>query len=142
MKKLSKKEEGRGHFRSWRLVLFISLIIFIISCEKHPFDHRNKYLGKWDFTTQWIKVNIDSLGQNDGGYEYYLGEIKYGDTENELIIEFMNGKEARIEIDKHGKITNYGSPYGSGYLEVDQLNLYLRFGGLGGYTSYSIAGSR
>ncbi|MHC1707452.1 MAG: hypothetical protein AB9842_08015 [Bacteroidales bacterium] len=123
--------------------LFVVFSVILFSCEKHPFDYRNKYLGRWDFKTNWSKVNVDSIGQSVYGNAYYFGEIDYGDSDNELIIRFMLDKEVTIEIDKTGRITNFGTTYGSGYFRgKDELSLYLRFGGLGGWEEYNITGTK
>jgi len=126
---------------------FIYFIIFgfllLNSCEKGPFNYRNKYLGEWDFIVKTTEINTDSIGYYHEDSFTYSGEIKYGESNNEIIIEYLDNRSITLSIDEDGVLSEFPTKYCGGKFDGEEkINLYLKWGGLGGGVTHVIEGKR
>ncbi len=126
------------------LILGIILTIFLIvvySCKKENTDHRDAYLGSWNFNVNRTEFNTDSIGYYYHDNIYYEGEIIYGELDNEILIKYTNENSITLTIGDDGKLSDFPTHYCSEeFLTLDSLRLYLRWGGLGGGTTHQIEG--
>lgn len=129
--------------RNITLLMIIGLLSIFAGCKKDIFDYRTKYTGSWEFTVNWTEANIDSVGQLESGEYSHLGEITTGEADDELVVRYSDTNSAIIAIDKNGDITNFPTQYASGDFDgTENINLYLRYGGLGGFVAYEIKGKK
>jgi uncharacterized protein (TIGR02145 family) len=118
---------------SWLLSLIISFVILMIitSCEKFPFDYRNKYVGLWTFeVTRSHSIPLHSTSSVD----YYEGSIFYGAGHNELLIRYSSNTDIlKVSLDLDGSIGNLPGEYNYGKFEgKDKLN--ISYGHRGNYS--------
>lgn len=117
--------------------LFVLLLILTLtSCEKHPFDYRNKYLGDYD-----VLANHSSWTM--GGVTIYSSEqltmtVNYwGDDGLELVDS--SGDTLKCFIDKSGTMsqdpTDIHYYFSGAFTDKDNFELTYGYSGLGG--SYS-----
>jgi hypothetical protein len=77
-----------------KIIILIIGIIILNSCEKKPFDPRNKYIGEYSFTTTIRDYNVQCCDSNNISCcpitfkINYNGNIILG-SNNEIIIEFV-----------------------------------------------------
>ncbi len=125
-----------------RLLLFA--MIFLIGCEKISTDYRNKYTGNWFFSTEKIKFsgidNNTSFSEHDT--VFYTGKI--GCTaKNGINIRYTESDSITLSINESGEIFGFPTQYCSGEFKgITEINLYLRWGGLGGNLTHIVKGSR
>lgn len=110
------------------------------ACKKTPFDDRNKYLGDWTFD-----VHYHSFMMNEGVlYNYseaYSGKIEYGTEKSKIVIKYAKDKNIELVLDKDDILSGFPTHYSSGsFQDKKSLNLYLRWGGLGGAVIHEITG--
>lgn len=129
------------HYKTFVLLLASSL--FIIGCKKQPFDHRNKYVGEWEFKVHRSELNTDSIGYYEHDSLVYTGEVTYGSNENELLIQYTQGNSITLTISKEGILSGFPTHYCNGeFRDKDKLHLYLKWGGLGGGITHVIDGEK
>jgi len=107
--------------RNIRITLFAATaipLLFFTGCEK---DNRSKYIGDWEFVTEKILYQRDSIGyrvmewgdtvthyseyvQIGCDTVYYSGKISVGNLEDELIIQFTENDEVFVHINKEREI--------------------------------------
>ena len=118
-------------------------LIIIAGCEKKPFDYRNKYIGDWEFNVERTEFNIDSVGHYKHDSLTYLGEITYGGSGDEIIINYTYNNSIALTIDKEGVLSDFPTHYCSGKFDGDdKIHIFLRWGGLGGGISHRIDGEK
>lgn len=124
----------------FKYIIILTALSLFICCKKE--NYRDKYIGNWDFVVIVSKHNIDSIGQYEEDTIYYLGQISYGNTENEINIQYTKDNSIILNIDESGALSGFPSPqYSSGKFDgFDKIHLYLRWGGLGGSLTHSING--
>jgi hypothetical protein len=129
--------------RNFLFVAISSLLIITLSCEKIKFDDRNDYLGDWTFTTKITEFNTDSIGYLFQDTITYQGTIKYGNDKNELSIDYHNGTPLIVTLGENGKLENLPTHYCSGsFSNTSTLNIYLKWGGLGGGVTHQVYATR
>jgi len=103
-------------------------------------DFRSQWVGDWDFVVKRRWWMDDEGGGQDT--TYYSGKITFGNTGNKLNINYWGN--VTVEVDESGKILKvYESDLHSfsGRFEGNnKIDLYLRTGGLGGGSEYTIDG--
>ena len=77
-------------------VMVISLVLIVaLSCEKIPFDYRNKYVGNYE-VTETLHYSIGATSPDstlDSTYiEVYNGKVGY-DGDEDIIIQYGDNKE-------------------------------------------------
>ncbi len=118
-------------------------LIIIISCTKKPFDHRNKFIGNWKFKVERTELNTDSIGYYYHDSLTFIGKIKYGNSDNDLLIEYSSDNSIILKIDNENKLYDFPTHYCSGEFDGnDRLHLYLRWGGLGGGVTHIVDGEK
>lgn len=111
------------------------------SCEKKLFDYRNDYIGRWEFTSTLKEHNTDSIGYSFHVVIIYTGEIKYGEGDNDLRIQYTPDHNITVGVDKGGTLTQLPNHHCKGeFIGRDNLDLFLRWGGLGAYGTHTIKG--
>jgi len=124
------------------LIIILGLLI-VIGCEKEPFDYRNKYTGDWNFKVERTEINTDSIGYYYHDSLTYEGQIKYGNNDDEIKIEYSGDNSIILKIDKEGVLSGFPTYYCSGeFIGNDKISLYLRWGGLGGGITHIVDGVR
>ena len=125
--------------KQFYIIFFFLGIFSVISCNKKPFDYRNKYIGEWNFSIEYSSFN---MGNSPSIYDLveYLGEITYGEEDNNVIIKYSKNNSVTLTIDKNGIFYDLPTRYCNGTIVSDNIDLYLRWGGLGGGTSHKITG--
>lgn len=132
-----------------KLTLAIALLgILISSCDKNPFDHRNKYVGDYQFE---IEVTEYTMGTLDTTFTMTcFGDIeKDNDNENFIKLNTPCAGTFTLEITdrKAGTVESCG---GLGDLNSKGRNTTIQYdyssgacagSGLGGNTTYSISGT-
>lgn len=114
----------------------------LCGCEKKPFDHRNKYIGKWDFDVVIDEFNMSS-GTTFHDEVSYSGRIKYGDADDEIIIQYTENHSVILKVNEDEELTGFPTQYCSGEMSGKKdIHIYLRYGGLGGGSSYDIDGRK
>jgi hypothetical protein len=122
-------------------LLIVSIIVF--SCEKELFDYRNKFLGEWEFKVERTEFNTDSVGYYHHDSLTYLGKIKYGNGDDDLLIQYSSDNSIILKIDKDDKLSDFPTHYCSGEFDgKNKLHLYLRWGGLGGGITHIVDGEK
>lgn len=125
------------------LLTLLLVLLLLPGCQKEWFNYRNKYLGKWDFQVYRSSFNMANPGENWSDSVHFTGEISYGTADNLIRIQYTSEQSIELVIDEDGTLSAFPSPYCSGsFSGKDSLNLYLRWGGLGGGTTHVVAGTR
>lgn len=121
----------------------ILILIFLVGvgCKKDEIDYRDAYIGVWNFKVGRTDVNTDSIGSYYHDSLSFEGEIVYGELNNEISIKYTSNNSITLTIGENGELSNFPTHYCSGkFLATDILNLYLKWGGLGGGTTHQIEG--
>jgi hypothetical protein len=107
--------------RNKRNILLFLVLITSFSCEKVPFDYRNKYIGDYNFTTYYTEWSWAT-----GMYTYdtteYNGKTVYGTTKELLKIDYQNNKEIELFITRNGELYSIEFPSKVGEVRNDTLN--------------------
>jgi hypothetical protein len=120
----------------------------IISCEKIPFDFRNKYLGRWEFdvTNSHLTFNTTQGFHDTTSTIRYYGEINYGSNHGSIMFQSI-GYNAEFSIDDNGKIIplnvngpNYSESGGFEGSRIFRYNYYHHMGASREYTGIEIYG--
>lgn len=116
------------------------MTLLLISCKKTPLDKRNIYLGNWIFDVHYYSFTI-SDGEIFNYTETYDGKIQYGKEKLSLLIQYAADKEVDLVVDDDGNLTGFSSHYSTGsFKDKYTLDIFLRWGGLGGSTTHTIKG--
>ncbi len=123
-----------------RLTVIAFAFLYSTACKKTPHESRNVYFGNWSFN-----LHYHSFTMNDGVLfdylETYDGKIEYGKDMASLIIKYAHDKQTDLVVDEDGQLSGFSSHYSSGsFTDPYTLDLFLRWGGLGGGTSHTIKG--
>ena len=122
------------------LLIFLALTI-AFSCSKDSDDYREDYTGSWSFNILKTKVNIDSIGQMELDTLKYEGKITKGNADNEITIQYTGNHKITLIIDESGSLSGFPTHYCNGAFESkDKMQLYLRWGGWGGFEAHEIEG--
>jgi hypothetical protein len=123
------------------IILFSALLNF--SCEKRPFDFRNKYLGNYDFVYSYSKWQL-----NLGVYDTisYTGKVYYDDRD-EISLDYNPNLTWVLGIDKDGNLSlpcgvTIGKFENKNNLVLDYTTNTCGGGGLGGGSNYHIVGKK
>jgi hypothetical protein len=86
-------------------MILILLITFNFSCEKQPFDFRNKYPGNWKFNISESHevFNITRRFHDKTTFKPLPGEINYGSKHSTIRFQ-ATGFSKEICIEKDGQI--------------------------------------
>ena len=127
--------------RNYLIFYFTIFLLILVGCKKRPFDFRNKYLGEWDFTTEYGYFNMSDSTSFDTVYNY-KGEVWY-DEKGKIIIEYREDNILEFEINKEGEITidDYYDTRGE-FSDKNNVSFYKQTGGLGGGTNQSVSGMK
>jgi hypothetical protein len=122
-------------------IILIFIFIIVFSCKKEDTNYRDAYLGTWEFIVNRTEFNTDSIGYYYHDSINYVGEIVYGELDNEILIKYTTENSITLNIGEDGELSDFPTHYCSGdFLSSDSLHLYLRWGGLGGGTTHQIEG--
>lgn len=122
------------------MILTVFLIV-MFSCEKEVSDYRDTYTGTWNFKVNKTQVNTDSIGYYHHDSLTFIGEIAYGESDDEILIQYTRENSITLTMAEDGELSDFPTQYSSGkFLSIDSLNLYLRWGGIGGGTTHQIEG--
>lgn len=83
-------------------VIFTVATIIFLSCEKQPFDFRNKYFGNWVFSIQLSSFKI--YGNNTDSIQC-TGSFLYGENFDEIALQ-SDCYSKTFRIDKYGKVVS------------------------------------
>lgn len=123
------------------IIISLVSLLFISSCNKD--DHRDKYIGEWYFKVKISEVNTDSIGYFFDTTYYYLGNIDYATSDNEIEINYSNNSSVSLEVDQNGELSNFPTHYCYGsFVRLDSIYIDFYWGGQGGGTSHIIAGNK
>lgn len=89
-------------------IIYTVLVVALYACEKSPFDYRNKYVGNYNFTNVYSKV--DSAGATVNVANAYFGRAKT-EGDNKMVVEFESGKSESLRIDQDGNVYNKCETY-------------------------------
>ncbi len=123
--------------------LILSVIIVLIgACKKQPGDYRNPYLGNYDFTVQYSSFNMADSSYSTGTL-YYYGEVKYGSTDNEISIHYLENSYINPVLNNDGTFSqNAYYPINGAFESTNKFTFGFYSGGHGGGTSYNVVGER
>ena len=130
------------------VLIFILVIAFSISCEKLPFDFRNKYLGNWEFDlSDRHEVYSVTQGFHDTTTSItYHGELTYGSKHSAILFK-ASGYSKEFSIEKDGKIipendygTNYSESGGFEGRSIFKYHYYHHWGATRQYFANDIEG--
>lgn len=127
------------------LFLCISILTVSLSCNKKPFDYRNQFTGEWKFESYYTSFMMGEDGFVIYDTIIYHGRIEYGKEKEDVIIYFTPDQSVQLKIEEDGDFYKFPTPYSSGNisgLHFENLDLFLRYGGLGGGSSYSVKGEK
>lgn len=87
-----------------KYILLSFLLVSFLACEKVPFDYRNIYVGNYDFTiynTEWSWVT----GMYTRDTTKYNGNVSYGERKSSVLINYSQGKEVDLNVDRNGSMS-------------------------------------
>lgn len=130
-----------------RLLLITLSIVILNSCEKQPFDSRNKYVGDYEFTSS-VRDNLQCcLNQeqccSDIVKTVFNGKIDYGSKHDLIIIDYAVNVNfvAQLNFDGTFKQGDYG--FIGAFDDNGDVSFSYRSSGLGsGYYSYTVDGKK
>lgn len=132
--------------KSHSFILLAVLLVFVLSitsCKKALFDQRNKYLGDWQFKVYRSEYHFDSIAHYKLDTLYFSGKIVHASNPEEITIYYTQFNSITLKVYDYGNLDNFPTVYCSGkFFDTKNLNIYLRWGGLGGGTSHSISGRK
>ncbi len=118
-------------------------LLIIISCKKEPLDYRNKFIGDWEFKVERTEFNTDSIGYYYHDSLTYFGQIKYGNNDDEILIEYSIDNSIYLAIDRENELSDFPTYYcGGEFYGHEKIHLYLRWGGLGGGITHIVDGEK
>lgn len=120
---------------------FFTTISFLYSCEKKPFDYRNKVIGKYLFVTKRQEYNpnisyfvLDTI--------YTEGTIEYGPNADEFLVKYAPNEQFVWKVKKEDLFKNDGVWYFSQENGEIRMHFYLHIGGMGVAKNHTINGLR
>jgi len=129
--------------KKMKLLVISLLLLAAYACKKHPFDYRNKFLGDYLMQVRLSSFNMAIPGSNWDSVYMYVGELRYGDSNDEVLIVYGNLLSVQLKVTKTGDFSNLPTHYGGGsIINNDSISLYMRWGGLGGGISHAVNGRR
>jgi hypothetical protein len=115
------------------------LFVFTIGCKKRPFDYRNKYYGKWEFTYQFAET-APSYSTTKNGTE--LGDVYYKKHDGKNALHFNTSffDFGTIIIDADGSFSGCGTTGEFSSRKSMQLsyNSFYCYGGHSGSQRYIV----
>lgn len=122
------------------LIIIGVILVSLYSCEKQPFDYRNKFVGDYEFTKRAVffyppNNNIDTTYTT-----VFKGSVKNGKESNEMEIHYENYTNSLGEIEKRkvlvfidydGVFTNSNNIYGK-FISANKVELIFPTSGNGG----------
>lgn len=143
--------------KKYSIIIILLIGVFFNSCEKKPFDPRNKYVDKYEFTTTVYDYNLQCCNNQNSSCCPQVRQIVYKGSimlylSNEIVVEFLPEEEHLLD----GKYYNNKRIIdGKLYVVVDDevpINIYndgnveFGFGGnskaVAGTTGYNVKGKR
>ena len=123
--------------------LIVILLISLFACEKQSPDYREALSGKWLFSVERTEINTDSVGYYFRDSVFCIGQIIPGFRDDEIIIDYTDEYSITLRIDHDYNLSGFPTHYCSGSFEgMEMLNLYLRWGGLGGGVTHVVKGTK
>lgn len=125
------------------LAIIFAVLVLFSYCEKETKYFKDKYVGSWNYTREITKHNFDSIGQHEEDSTSFFGKISLGNANNELNIQYSKDSSIILNINELGLLSGFPNHYCNGEFEGEnKIHLFLRWGGLGGFTSYDINGTK
>ena len=125
-----------------KIILIIVFSYFFCSCEKKPFDHRNKYVGDYQiFSKREVIYSLNSY--KDTIYDVlYDCSVKLGSQPNELDVFIddpgnVENNTISVGISNSGVI---GYAFFSGFIKENDIEISLSFQAQGGGTKTTYKG--
>ncbi len=122
-------------------LLLGSLFLTVLSCEKQPFDYRNKVIGKYLFVTKRQEYNqgtsfliLDTI--------YTVGTIEYGQNADEFLVKYAPNEEFVWKVKKEDLFKNDGVWYFWQDQDEIRMHYYRHLGGMGVAKNHTIDGLR
>lgn len=122
-------------------ILLVGMIISLYSCEKKPFDYRNKVIGKYLFVTKRQEyfqgtpfLILDSI--------YTEGTIEYGPNADEFLVKYAPNEQFVWKVKKEDLFKNNGVWYFSQDNDDVRMFYYRHQGGMGAAKNHWINGLR
>lgn len=117
------------------------LFMILLSCKKED-NTINKYGGVWNFEVHISSSSIDTSFVPVDTTKYFTGTIGTGE-DSQIVIHYLETSSVALTVDNEGILSNFPTQYCNGeFTDENNLDLFLRWGGLGGGTSHSIKGTR
>jgi len=123
----------------------LAIITIIFTACKKDKDYSNKWTGEWDFVVidGYHHFNPDGPPSSGEDTVYYLGKISLGNADKELNIKYTGTSSIILNVNEYGELSGFPTPYCHGKFEgVDKIHLYLRWGGLGGWSYHAVDGTK
>lgn len=125
------------------LFFFLTVTLFMTSCEKKPFNFRNKYIGTWSFTVKRTAYQLNQ-GITLDDTVYYEGNIEYGSEKNELVIHYLENEKVTMLMDiKDSLYKQNADPHVidmGKFTDKKHLELTTGYHGLGGSSRNDVKG--
>ena len=122
------------------LAIFTS-ISFFYSCEKQPFDYRNKVIGKYLFVTkrqEYVQgtsfLILDSI--------YTVGTIEYGPNSDELLVKYAPNEQFVWKVKEVDFYKDINGCYFSNDNDEFRMHYFRHQGGMGAAKNHWINGLR
>ena len=132
-----------------KLIPWLFITGFFVSCEKQPFDYRLKYVGNYDFTSTSVNylacVDSSYNGCEVTSYGSFKGEVRISSgDDNGLFIETPNTSYF-VRLYKSGSFKSEGDYSGiqGNFNERGEVYYYFFSRGMMSWTnSYSVEGKK
>lgn|SRR5574343_5441 len=122
-------------------IFLVGMIISLYSCEKQPFDYRNKVIGKYLFVTKRQEYNqgtsfliLDTI--------YTVGTIEYGQNADELLVKYAPNEEFVWKVKKEDLFKDINSCFFSQDNNDMRMQYFRHVGGMGVAKNHTIDGLR
>lgn len=123
--------------------VFTFIILFLSGCAKDDEQFRDSVLGNWFFKVVVDEHNTDSIGFHYHDTLFYVGTIAKGNAINELKVNYLKNSSALVAVAADGTIVSFPTTTCSGSFSSNTcLKLFIRSGGLGGFTQHQIVGNK
>lgn len=101
-------------------------------------------MGDWKFKVEKSEYNnIDTTRYFHTDTLIYLGKIKYGSSEDAIIVEYSEVNSITLKVDKEGVLSNFPSNSSSGeFTGTDKIHMFLRWGGHGTGSTHIVDGEK
>lgn len=122
-------------------IFLVGMIISLYSCEKQPFDYRNKVIGNYLFVTKRQEYNqgtsfliLDTI--------YTVGTIEYGQNADELLVKYAPNEEFVWKVKKEDLFKDINSCFFSQDNNDMRMQYFRHVGGMGVAKNHTIDGLR